>query len=223
MALKPVDKAAYAVVRTFIAAGAALYDKFQQNGGNATDWPNSDPPVSAIMDTIFGYVPLDAVPMNAAQIGDDPDCAVPGRLSTCLYLRGDVVFSPASRSAMIQALDARTPAGIIQEFQQAGVTPDRDLEWWAVALAAGGALFLIGGLPFAGALVFKIAGILLASFAAYSIVTPQTPGGKSIAGQWADSLAEGVENALKKAKEAASSIVVGLVALAAAYFLFVKD
>lgn len=221
MALKPVTREAYAVVRTFLAAGAALWDRWQQNGGNATDWPASDPPVSAILDTIFQYVPLDAIPMTAAQIGDDPDCAVPDRKWSCFYLQGPVVFSPAARSAIIQALDARTPAPILQEIQAAGATVDSDLEWWAVAITAG-ALIAIGSLPFAGALVVKIVGMLFASWAIYGFVTPKTSGGKSIMEKWGDALSDGFENALKGAKEAATSIVMIVGALAAAYFIF-KD
>lgn len=130
-----------------------------------------------------------------------------------------IVFSPTNRARMIAALDMLAPADVRAAFKD--VPPDGgDLEWWATALTAG-ALILVGGLPFAGAAVVKIAGILLAAWTAYGFVTPKTPGGKSIAEKWADAAADGFD-ALKKGAGDLFSGIVKAVAFGVGAYVLVK-
>jgi len=218
MSLKPVDKAAYATVRTFLAAAAAMWNAWASNGGGV--FPTGGSPTPAqIQDTIFGYIPKMAIIYNG-QFGDD-NCPSETERDTgaaCFALRYDVAFSPQNIQSMIKALDARTDPAIVAEFKAAGATDDSDLEWWAVALTAG-ALIAIGGLPFAGAVVAKIAGYLLAAWSAYGFFTPKTPGGKSLAEKYAGAVSGGLEAIVK----GASNLLLGVVAAAAAYFLLFRD
>lgn len=177
MALLPVDQAAYATCRLVLEAGAALWQRWSESG----KWPASKPQPSELMNILFDYISADSVVMSAEQMADDPDCQFP-RKRSCFYLTGEVVFSPTSRAALRAALDLRTPPEVLKTFEVPGAD-DGDLEWWAVALTSG-ALIAIGGLPFAGATVARIAGYLLASWAAYKFVTPKTPGGKSLAAKY---------------------------------------
>lgn len=218
MSLKPVDKAAYATVRTFLAAAAAMWNAWASNGGGV--FPTGGSPTPAqISDTIFGYVPKMAVKYDG-QFGPDNCPTETDRASgaACFALRYDVVFAPQNIKNLIAALNARTDPAIVAEFTAAGATDDSDLEWWATALAAG-ALIAIGGLPFAGAAVAKIAGYLLAAWAAYGFIVPKTPGGKSIAEKWAGAVSGGLESVIK----GASNLAIGLAAAAVAYFLFLRD
>lgn len=209
MSLKPVDRAAYATVRTFLAAASAMWNAWASNGGGVFPTGGSPSPAQ-IQDTIFNYIPKMAVIYNG-QFGPD-NCPTETERDTgaaCFALRYDVVFSPQNIQSMIKALDARTDPAIVAEFKAAGATDDSDLEWWAVALTAG-ALVAIGGLTFGGAVIFKIAGYLLAAWSAYGFVTPKTPGGQSIAQKWAGAVSGGLESILKAGITGLQIIAAGL-------------
>src|SRR5690606_19835182 len=109
MALTTPDKAAYAIVRSFIAAGAAEWDAWQDRGGGV--WPKTDPSAKRITSTIFQYVSpmaiyIDPVDDNCPLESDrTPDAA-------CAALTFANVFAPANRQRMIDDLDARTPPDV---------------------------------------------------------------------------------------------------------------
>ncbi|MDC0720672.1 hypothetical protein [Nannocystis bainbridge] len=210
MALLPVDKAAYAVVRTMIAAGAAAWDAWAKSG--EAKWPDSKPHTRELADTIFRYVPRMAVQIPAGE--DNCPTEQDRATGTCTAMRYDRVFSPQNRHRLIAALDARSSVEVRAAFA-AVPTDGGDLEWWATALAAG-ALIAIGGLPFAGAVVVKVAGFLLAAWAAYGFVTPKTPNGQSLAQKYAALVGDGLEAILAGAN---SVLQVALVA-AGGYFLY---
>lgn len=184
--MKPIDRSAYAIVRTFIAAGAAAWDWWNANGGGA--WPDTDPSGKYLSGVIFTYVPRMTVYLPPEE-DNCPSEAERADDAACFAMRYDVIFNPENRVRLIEALNAAAPAEVRAAF--AGAPEDGgDLEWWATALAAG-ALIAIGGLPFAGAVVAKIAGYILAAWVAYGFIVPQTEGGKSLAEKYADSLKSG--------------------------------
>lgn len=188
--LKTVDAAAYAVVRSFIAAGAAEWDAWDKSGRGM--WPQTDPTGKFLAATIFEYVPMLAVQVPAA----DDNCPTEEdrRTGTCFAGRYDQVFSPVNRQNLIAALDLRTPADVKTQFYSNGAPSDAgELEWWATAIAAG-TLILIGSLSFKGAIIVKIVGYLFAAWAAYGFVSIKTPEGKSLAAKYAGGVSDGFES-----------------------------
>ena len=190
--MKPVTKEAYALVRTFLAAGASAWEAWSAGGGGK--WPKTNPPASEMAAFIFDYVPA----MSVGVDGDDNCPSEEDRRSgaACLAMTYSNMFRPSNIAAMRAALDARTAPDVLAAFDE---VPDDggDLEWWATALtsgvliAIGGVLAAIGGGPWLiGASVAKVAGYLLAAWSVYGFITPKTPGGKSLAQKYAGLVAD---------------------------------
>jgi hypothetical protein len=159
--LEPITAEVYAALRMIIDSGCAVVDayrKFRDGGGeDGGGW--SEPPTGAakMAETIYRYVP-------AADIS-----LVPAQDFALKYKPGEPVWYPdtdasrlgwptfVDRPQLLAALQKATPETVQKEIGSLdrppdakgkyGILPSADvggLEWWAIALAAGGVLAWLG-------------------------------------------------------------------------------
>jgi hypothetical protein len=220
--LKPVTAESYALVRTLIAAGGATFDAWiaADNQPLHDPWPKTDPSAKWINDQIFNYVPYMALEIHPPDLDNCQPTEESRRNATCNVTRYDVVFNSANRANLRAALDARTPPELLAEFQaveNANPRPDEvtELEWWTVLLL-GGAFGAINAalVPTFGtaALVFKVAGYILAAWAAANIIIIHTPAGKGIFDKWSARLADGFNAVIDAGFSVGKILLIGLAA-----------
>ncbi len=161
--LTPITAQAYALMRVYIDTGAAAvayYAKRRSEGCESECWQEPKPSVQVMARTIYQHLPLDALDRGPAQAYAEtyyPDD--PSRFpDTDLAMVGWPTF--VDRAAAIAALDAATSPEVLAELgpldrtPQAGEgqpdgtangsDPGAALNWWVLALSAGGFLSWLG-------------------------------------------------------------------------------
>lgn len=171
--LLPITAPVYACLRMGIEAGnvaVTAYAKARESGctptneGGAGCWVDTQPPVAVLAETYYQYVPVDSVSIEPAKdfvkkYLDNLEQYIPTEYSQRI---GWPTF--VDRKGLIKALDDVTPAAVKAQFKGLDQPPDvagtmtdlpsantddpvRNLEWWVMALSAGGGLELVGRSP----------------------------------------------------------------------------
>ncbi|MFY0531494.1 hypothetical protein [Nannocystis pusilla] len=188
--LKTVTPQAYATLRLYIENGCYWTQRYIANGLDiANDVIQRNPGLADMAVTFFDYVPADSIPLAPAQeILDQfhPEMKEKGLLLADEDRPGWPTFY--SRTTLIKALDAVTPPEVLAKIGKLDGPPDKAgslglsgaavaeddsqaaaglaLEWWAVALAAGGVLYWLGKTNFAGVVIGLLARRLLQALVA---------------------------------------------------------
>lgn len=159
--LEPVTAEVYAVLRMLIDSGCAsvdAYRKFRENGGEGdSGWVDAQPGVAKMAETLYRFIPASEISLAPAQ--DFAQKYKPGEPAwypdTDASRRGWPTF--VDRAQLLAALQKVTPESVQKEVGsldrppdqkgKLGMLPSADvggLEWWAIALAAGGVLAWLG-------------------------------------------------------------------------------
>lgn len=182
--LKPVTPQAYATLRLYIESGCAwtkLYiEKYSLEIFNAPI--QRKPGLSDMAVKFFDYVPAESVPLAPAQAIRDQ---LQPQLTKFPLIDEDRPGWPTfiSRTTLINALNAVTPPEVLAQVGSLDRPPDAAgtlgmesaanaqddsgaaaglaLEWWALALTAGGVLYWLGKTNFAGVMIGLLARQLL--------------------------------------------------------------
>jgi len=179
--LLPITAEAYvglaAMIDTAIKA-LELNDQRVAEGCKSGCMPKTKPRIGAMAATLYLYLPPELVPIEAAVLppGMAPPTEEADRASHYTFRVG--------REALMAALDQMTPAEVRAELGDTSGALDQGAKggigWWAVALAAGGALYFLASrnfyvaagtrlLPVAVRLSRAVAVLLVTAFAAKAI------------------------------------------------------
>lgn len=181
-----IDAATYTMLRMYIETGHVRYQRWAETGV----WPEMDPPTSTMISVLLGYITPDLLPLTPAESATL--MAAGGEKLPPELRRGDVVFR--DRKTLVAAVNALAPELAGQVHATAPGADDGDVEWWAVALSAAGALRWIGKLSWQGALISTIASYLLLGIVAYFGLSAKTPEGKNIVLGALGDVAQGAKN-----------------------------
>ena len=185
---RPITPHAYALCRVYIEGGCAATKPYIESGlgkncslVDNTDFvnqclPNTKPKLHEMAVYLYRYIPAEMVPLAPAQevwekyvaadhqLGDEDRPGWPTFVDRTALLKALASITPAEVLAKVGPLNG-TPdkAGNFSDLEGAAEGDDAGLalQWWVVALAAGGLLFWLGRGRIAGAAIGWIARQLL--------------------------------------------------------------
>lgn len=217
-----LSPAQYAVLRTYLEVANERFKVYKQTGA----WPANSgyPPDATIIGEFVQVVPAVFFEpwLSAAELETQAEWYAankdkPRGLQLAPKLRrGDIMFREPEQ--LRAALDTFAPqtAAVVKALPG---SETGGIEWWAIALAAGGALYYIGRLNWKGALVSAIAARALLALGAYLGFTAKTAEGKTFLEQlYEDAKAAAARTAdvVQSLGIAAAVIAVAVVGLALA-------
>lgn len=179
--LLPITPQVYAGLRTFIDGGtkvAAARLKNIEAGCRKDCTPGSDPPIDQMAIELYTYIPAATIPLPAESryLTTDGQVAAYELDETD---RPSIFTFEVDRQVLLDALNDATPVDVLEQFNNADPN-DEGLPWWAVALAAGGVLALLGKLNWRGALLSRVSAKLLAALAAAGLFSDLSEGAKQV-------------------------------------------
>lgn len=212
------------MLRIYVETGVLRYQRWAETGG----WPEVGPPATSqlvaamvkhVPSGFYKLTPDERAKQEAYETANKGDSHLIAELR-----RPDVVFR--DRQGLIDGINEGSPSSA----EKIGGVPgaaDGGLEWWALAVAATGALWLLGRMSWQGALISAVAARIFASAVVYMGLTTKTPEGKNLVWETAKELAKDTYNALPDlgVQQGARTLVGGLVAIglvAAGAFAAVK-
>lgn len=172
---EPITARAYAALRAIVLAGtaaAAAYDKAKMQGCQDHCTPPTTPTLGEMTDMFYAYVPTTSLPLLPDQT-DDCD-----RQGYGTFRRG--------APELLAALNAATKPTVLAEVmkdmtdEQKAEMDQGGLEWWSVALSAAGILRWLGKKSFRGAIIARIAAVLLAGLVAAKAIEVVTEAGADL-------------------------------------------